>query len=291
MPMSHVFRFAMTIVSAVAFPMLALGDGATPPGIITSISRSAAIPTGNMPTASEMWAMWISLPAGKRVEMAEPKIKSRWMDLEVGLTGTSVSGALSGDMSGIECVLFGPAGQEKFMGQEGSFRPGDALACHFGTGLPYWEENRGSELYSRAQMNIGGPWSPGMYNTVDAYQGAGGETKALRVDSINFRKVAEELRASGMMIATTRIVTMPPGSRNVATDLYPTLRMVTRGELQWGSLAVDAEQAATPVGMFKLGPFNWVDWTKPQQVVIENRADQPAELVEWSVRPATVPTP
>lgn len=291
MPVSHVLRTCLAIASSMAFPLLAFADGASPPGIITSISRSAAIPTDNMPTASEMWAMWISLPAGKRVEMAEPKIKSRWMDLEVGLTGASVSGSLSGNTSGAECVLFGPAGQEKLTGQGSSFHPGDALACHFGTGTPYWEENRGSDLYSRAQMNIGGPWAPGMYNTTDAYRAAGGEAKALRVDYLAFRKVADELRASGTMIATTRIVTMPPGSRSVATDHYPTLRMVIRGELQWGSLAVDAEAASKPAGMFKLGPFNWVDWTKPQQVVVANQTSQPAELVEWSVRPATVPAP
>lgn len=169
--------------------------------------------------------------------------------------------------------------------------PGDGFACHFGEGVPYWEENRGSDLYSRAQLNVGGPWVPGMNDTVDAYRGAGGDTRALRVDAISFRKVEAEMRAAGKMTATTRVVTMAPGSRSVAVDRYPTLRMLTSGELKWGSLPADAAEATLPKGMFKLGVFNWIDWTKPQQVVLSNESQAPAQFVEWSVAPASATAP
>lgn len=174
----------------------------------------------------------------------------------------------------------------RYAGQETATGPGEGFACQFGTGNPYWEENRGKDLYSRAQLNIGGPWTPGMVDAVDTYRRAGGDSKALRVDAIAFRKVEEELRATGMMIATTRVITMAPGSRSVTMDRYPTLRMVTDGELRWGTVPVDMTVRAMPKSLFKLGQFNWVDWTKPQQVVLSNESDKPAEFVEWSITPA-----
>lgn len=289
MRMSQIFRFSVALASAAFFPMLALAGEAKPPGIVTSTSRSASIPTEGMPSGSEMWALWISLPAGKRIEAEEAKVQSTWMNLDMGLTGSSVSATASGTAPQNECVVMRPEGQVSFTGQVTTTGPGEGFACHFGTGGSYWEENNGSDLYSRAQLNVGGPWAPGMFDVVDSYRNAGGDTKALRVDSIAFRKVAQELAAAGMMTATTRVVIMPPGSQSVAVDRYPTLRMVTRGELQWGAAPVDA--SAPPKSMFKLGQFNWVDWTKPQQVVLANATDQPAELVEWSVAPAAGTAP
>jgi hypothetical protein len=291
MSMEHIFRSTVAIVSAAFFPMLAIAEGAKSPGIVTSISRSATISTGGMPPKSEMWAIWISLPAGKKVEVKEPKVSSTWMDLEVVLTGTTVAASLSGKVPEEPCVLFDDGGQKKLTEQEFTTRPGDALACNFTTGIPYWEENRGDELYSRVQLNIGGPWAPGMYDTGHAHRMAGGEFKALKVNAILFREVAKELRATGMMTAITRIVTMPPGSKIVAMDRYPTLRMVTSGELRWGTIPVELETSVTPKSMFKLGQFNWIEWTRPQQVVLLNKSDKPAELVEWSVTPALAAAP
>jgi hypothetical protein len=284
MSMSPIFRGTVAIVSVVFFPMLAVAEGAKSPGIITSINRSATISTGGMPPGSEMWALWVSLPAGKKVEVKEPKVPSTWMDLEVDLTGSTVTASGTAPEEG--CVLFGADGQKNFTAQESTTRPGDALACNFTTGVPYWQENRGDELYSRAQLNIGGPWAQGMYDTPSAYRMAGGDSQALRVDAILFREVEKELRATGMMTATTRIVTMPPGSKSMATDRYPTLRMVTSGELRWGTIPIELETSAMPKSMFKLGQFNWIQWTRPQQVVLSNESDKPAELVEWSVTPA-----
>ena len=174
MSISHIFRGTVAIVSAVFFPMLAMAEEAKSPGIITSISRSATISTGGMPPGSEMWAMWISLPAGKKVELKEPKVPSTWMGLDVGLTGSTVSATLSGKAPEEGCVLFGADGQKNITGQETTTRPGDAFACNFTTGVPYWEENRGSELYSRAQLNIGGPVAPGQWDTPEDYRRAGG---------------------------------------------------------------------------------------------------------------------
>jgi len=84
---------------------------------------------------------------------------------------------------------------------------------------------------------------------------------------------------------------MAPGSRSVAADRYPTLRMLTSGELKWGSLPADAAEATLPKGMFKLGVFNWIDWTKPQQVVLSNESQAPAQFVEWSVAPGSATAP
>lgn len=289
--MSRIFRSAVALASAALFPMLVMAEEAKPPGIVTSTSRSATIPTAGMPPGSEMWALWISLPAGKKIQSAEAKVQSKWMNLDMGLTGTTVSATSSGTAPENECVVMGAEGQVNFTGQVTTTGPGEGFACHFGTGSPYWEVNNGTDLYSRVQLNVGGPWVPGMYDVVDAYRSVGGDSKALRVDAIAFRKVEAELRAAGMMTATTRVVTMPPGSRSVAMDRYPTLRMVTRGELKWGSVPVEADAASMPWGQFKLGQFNWVEWTKPQQVVLSNESDQPAELVEWSVAPAAGPAP
>lgn len=289
--MSFKFIPALALASAAFVSGPAMADAETSPGIVTSFSRSATIPTAGMPPGSEMWAMWISLPAGKKIEVTEPKVPSTWMDLDMGLTGSTITAPLPGKVPQHRCTLFSAQGQERYTGKETSIGPGDGFACPFATGAPYWEENRGNDLYSRAQLNVGGPWAPGMYNTVDGYRNAGGDTKALRVDAIAFRKAADELRAAGMMTAMTRVITMPPGSTSSALDRYPTLRMVTRGELKWGTLPAEADASAMPKGMFKLGQFNWIDWTKPQQVVLSNETDQPAELIEWSVAPASSPAP
>jgi hypothetical protein len=221
----------------------------------------------------------------------EPKVQGTWMNLDMALTGTTVSAVEKGKATGDNCVVMGAEGQQSYTGQEIRIGPGEGFACRFGTGASYWEENRGTVLFSRAQLNVGGPWTPGMNDTVDDYRRAGGDSKALRVDQILFRTVEKDVRAAGMMTATTRVITMPPGSSSVALDRYPTLRMVSRGELKWGTIPVDAAATARPAGMFKLGPFNWVDWTKPQQVVLSNQTDQPAELVEWSVAPAAATAP
>ena len=130
-----------------------------------------------------------------------------------------------------------------------------------------------------------------MYDTPFEYRTAGGESQALRVDAIALIETDKELRAAGMMTATMRIVTMPPGSKSVSTDRYPTLRMVTSGELRWGTIPVEAETSEMPKGMFKLGQFNWIEWKRPQQVMLSNELDKPAELVEWSVTPALGPAP
>ena len=291
MRMTQIFRSALALASATLFPMLVMAEEAKSPGIVTSINRSANIQTAGMPTGSEMWALWISLPAGKKIEVGEPKVQGTWMNLDMGLTGTTVSAAEKGKAIEDHCVVVADEGQESYTGQEVSIGHREGFACRFGTGAPYWEENRGTELFSRAQLNVGGPWTPGMGDTVDDYRSAGGDAKALRVAPFLFRKVEKDLRAAGMMTATIRVITMPPGSRNVGMDHYPTLRMVTRGELKWGNIPLDADPSAMPNGMFKLGQFNWVEWTKPQQVVLANESDQPAELVEWSVAPVSGTAP
>jgi len=289
--MSHVYRAIVAAAGVAVLATPAMADGASTPGIDTSVSRTATIPTGGMPPGSEMWALWVALPAGKKVEGKEAKVPGRWMDLEMGLTGSTVSAPVSGTFREDQCYVLGAKGQANLTGKQTTTGPGEGFACHFSTGVPYWEENRGSDPYSRAQLNVGGPWVPGMYDMVDAYRGAGGDTRALRVDAISFRKVEAELRAAGKMTATTRVVTMAPGSSSVAVDRYPTLRMLTSGELKWGSLPADAAEATLPKGMFKLGVFNWIDWTKPQQVVLSNESQAPAQFVEWSVTPGSATAP
>lgn len=291
MRMASAIRVSAAIAGVAMFPLPVLAGEAQPPGIDTSVSRSATIPTAAMPKGSEMWAIWSTLPAGKRIENKEAKLPSIWMDLEMGLTGSTVSAPFSGEFPGNRCLVLRDGGPVGLTGLETTSGPGDGFACLFAAGVPYWEENRGSEPYSRAQLNVGGPWVPGMFDTVDAYRKASGDTKALRVDPRSFRQVEAELRAAGMMTATTRILTLAPGSRSVAVDRYPTLRMLTRGELKWGSLPADAAAGAAPQGMFKLGAFNWIDWSKPQQVILSNESQAPAELIEWSVAPAPATPP
>lgn len=289
--MSGISRVALALVGAVVFPVLAMAEAPKSTEIVTSFTRSATISAIGMPPGSEMWASWLSLPAGSKVELQEPKVKGTWMGLEVGLTGSAVSAPLSAQVPEAGCVLFDDEGQRSLTAQEVTTGRGDAFACNFTTGIPYWEENRGGELYSRVQLNVGGPWVPGMFDIAGAHRTAGGDVQALRVDKVLFGKVAEELRAAGMMIATARIVTMPPGSRSVAADRYPTLRMVTSGELMWAAMPVEAQASAMPKGLFKLSRFNWIEWTKPQQVVLSNETENPAELVEWSITPAGAAAP
>jgi hypothetical protein len=56
MRMSQIFRFSVALASVALFPVLAMADAAKPPGIVTSVIRSANIPTAGMPQGSEMWA-------------------------------------------------------------------------------------------------------------------------------------------------------------------------------------------------------------------------------------------
>lgn len=289
--MSRLFRGSILLATAAFFPVLAMADDARSTGIITSISRSATISTEGMPPGSEMWAMWLSLPAGKKVEMKEAKIPSIWMDLEVVLTGSTASGTTSGRAPEEGCVLFDDAGQRDASGQEVTNTPGDAFACNFGAGVPFWEENRGSELYTRAQLSIGGPWAPGMSDTPEEARMVGGEARAANVNATEFGDAEKELRGAGMMTATTRVVTMPPGSKSMAVDRYPTLRMVTSGELKWGTTPAGSDPSVTPKRVFREGRFMWVVWNGPRKIVLSNESDKPVEFVEWTVAPASGNSP
>lgn len=287
---SKFLLFTVAIMGAAGFAGRAVAEGTGSSGIISSVSRTATMSTGNMPPGSEMWALWVSLPPGQKIEVTEAKVPSTWMDLETTITGSTTSALLPGSTAGNQCLFLGTEGPANFTGQQVTIRQGEGFACDFGTGGSYWEENRGADLYARAQLNVGGPWVPGMYDAIDTYRSAGGDSKALRVDAISFRPVEKELRAAGMMTATTRIVTMPPGTKGSAEDRYPTLRMLTRGELKWGAGPVDID-APELKSVFKLAPFNWIEWTRPQRVVLSNETSAPAEYIEWSVIPAPASHP
>lgn len=281
---------AAAIAGGGIVPQPAAAGTASGSGIITTISRSATMPVVAMPEGSEMWALWVTLPPGGRIEVAEPQIAATWMDLEITLAGSVVSASMPASAPQNNCLLLGQGAPVRFAGQEITLRQGDGFACDFGTGGAYFEENQGTQAYARAQLNVGGPWKPGMYDVVDGYRRAAGDSKALRIDAVAFRAVAKELRAAGMMTATTRIVTMPPGTSSLTTDRYPTLRMVTSGELKWGTGPAGAS-AQEVKGVFKLAPFNWVDWRGPQQVRLSNESAAAAEFVEWSVAPAAAAAP
>jgi hypothetical protein len=98
--------------------------------------------------------------------------------------------------------------------------------------------------------------------------------------------VEKEARAVGAMTATIRQVTMPPGSRIVKTDRYPTLRMITSGEMKWGSIPPGSDVSGNPEHMFKKGEFDWITWTNYGQGVLANESDKLATFLEWSVEPA-----
>jgi len=215
------------------------------------------------------------------------------MDLELALTGGTVAGSPTPEASA-QCVLIPAGGREVPSAPDTPSRAGDAFACSFSPGGESWEENRGTELYSRAQLNIGGPFVQGTTDTPGQYTKVGGQAYVEGLSAGLFGPVEEELRAAGAMTASIRQVTMPPGSKTVVGNRYPSLRMVLAGALTWGVLPAGSEPSATPKRLNTQNRGGWVQWyaTTPEgKIMLSNASDKPVQFVEWSVVPAPEAAP
>ena len=64
-------RFVIIAAAGISFlPLLARAEEAKWPGVITSASGSAIISTEGMSPGGEVWAGWMSLPAGAAVQFS-----------------------------------------------------------------------------------------------------------------------------------------------------------------------------------------------------------------------------
>ena len=213
---------AVTIAAGamVAIPLESLAKAPpTGPGIITSVGGSATISTEGMPPGGEIWAEWYSLPPGKAVE--ESATAPKWAYVEMALGGSAV---VTGDPAPM-CHFLGAGGRQA----EGSERitdPGDLEACNYAVLPGSRIENRGSEPYFFAGLAGGGPWVEGMEDSAELYLKVNGLAKLAQIPSSQFLEAEKEILKAGAMTVIIRNVTMPPGSRVVKTDHYPTVRMV-----------------------------------------------------------------
>ena len=133
---------------------------------------------------------------------------------------------------------------------------------------------------------MGGPWVPGMVDTPRLYREAGGVGLALPFPQLS--AVEKEILDAGAMTLSIRKVVMEPGSRIVATDPYPTLRMVEDGQLKWGFLPAGSAPQTEPKTTLTAGRFDRILGVDPTDghIVLSNSSTKPVEFVEWAVAPA-----
>lgn len=245
------------------------------PGIVVSVSGSATISTKGMSPGSEIWAVWYSLPAGKSV--VEPASGAKWAWFEMALGGAAV-------VTGTPTPMCRPvsAGGFQAAGSERVSEAGDVEVCNYAILPESRTENRGTQPYIFAGLAVGGPWKEGMEDDIDLYLKVNGMAKVAQVRSAQFRDVEIEILNAGAMTVGIRNVTLPPGARIVATDRYPTLRMVASGQL---SIARGPSTAKPKV----LAPYEMTEWVPgnpDEQIVLSNSTDQPVQFVQWTVAPA-----
>lgn len=257
-------------IAAVAPAALAQADAG--PGIVTAVSGAATLSTKGMAPGSEIWAVWYSLPPGKAV--VEPASGAKWTWFELALGGAAiVTGSPTPMCRPVTTGGFQAAGAERVS------EAGDIEACNYAILPESRTENRGTQPYVFAGLAVGGPWKEGMEDDVDLYLRVNGQAKSAQVRSAQFRDVEKEILAAGAMTVGIRSVTLPPGARIVATDRYPTLRMVTLGQ---------ASVAKGPGGSAKaVAAYEMMEWSPgaEEQVVLSNTGDQPVQFVEWTVAP------
>jgi hypothetical protein len=242
------------------------------PGIIVSVSGSATISTEGMAPGSEIWAEWYSLPPGQ--EVAESATGAKWAYVEMTLNGSAV---VTGGPTPMCSFL--TAGGIRAAASERVTDMGDLEVCNYAVLPASRRDNRGSQPYVFAGLSVGGPWKEGMEDVTDLYLKVNGIAKAAHVASLQFGEVEKEILKSGAMRVVIRNVTIPPGARMVATDRYPTLRMVENGQL-----TLSANATAPKV----LAAFDTIEWAPPsaeRQIVLSNSGDQPVQFVEWIVAP------
>ena len=248
------------------------------PGMVVSVSGSATISTKGMPPGGEIWAVWYSLPPGKAV--AESATAAKWVWFEMALGG-------SGVVTGAPTPMCRPlsAGGHQAAASERISDAGDVEVCNHAVLPESRTENRGSQPYVFAGLAIGGPWKEDMEDDIELYLKVDGLAKAAHVASAQFGEVEKEILRAGAMTVAIRNVTVPPGARIVATDRYPTLRMVENGQLILSSIPKGSNAGVTKA----LAAFEMVEWTPAnveEQIVLSNNGNQPVQFVEWTVAPA-----
>jgi len=270
-------------VATTAFPLGSLAQtAATGPGIITSMSGSATISTKGMAPGGEIWAEFYSLPAGKVVE--ETAAAPKWAYVEMALSG---SAAITGDPAPM--CRFLSAGGVQAESSEHTADPGDMMACNYGVLAASRTENRGSEPYVFAGLSVGGPWAEGTEDSSEQYLKANGLAEFAQIPTSKFGDAEKEILKAGAMTVAIRNVTIPPGSRIVKTDHYPTVRMVENGELTFGLLPEGSDAAAGPKNPEVRKAFEMTEWSPAsadKQIVLANGGGQPVQFVEWTVSPA-----
>jgi hypothetical protein len=253
------------------------------PNIIISVSGSATISTQGMSVGGEIWAEWYSLPPGQAV--VEPGSAAKWAYLELTLDG---SAAVTGGSNAL-CRSLGAGGHE-VAASDAVDEAGDVEVCNYSLLHGSRRENRRSEPYIFAELSVGGPWNEDMEDAADQYLKVNGLAKAAHIKSSQFGEVEKQILKTGAMRVAIRRVTIPPGSRIVTTDHYPTLRMVEKGQLNLSSVPEGSNTQASKV----LAAFDTMEWLPANadtQIVLSNTGNLPVQFVEWSVAPAQVPTP
>ncbi len=251
------------------------------PNIVTSVSGSATISTKGMPAGGEIWAEWYSLPPGQAV--VEPGSTPKWAYLALTLDG---SASVTGNGNAM-CRSLDPAGRE-VDASDPVDQAGDVEVCNYSVLRGARRENRETEPYVFAELSVGGPWKEGMEDAADQYLKVNGLAKSAHVAPSQFGEVEKEILKTGAMKVTIRRVTIPPGSRTVTTDRYPTLRMVEKGQLNLSSVPEDSQASKV------LAAFDIMEWTPAnadKQIVLSNTGNVPVQFVEWSVAPAQASTP
>lgn len=278
---------SVAVVVAISPLVQARAAEPTKPGVVTSQSASTTIPVAAVMPGMEVWGAWMSLPAGKIA--AVPKFGGEWMHLEIGLSGTEIRS----DTMPSHCQAIRVGGASVAAAEGGTrMGPGDGFACASYQREAHREENRGSEAYTYAVLNVGGPWSSEMGGLRDGYEEVGGATRLVGVEASVFAEVAKEIQVAGAITLTIRQTILAPGARTVMVDRHPTLRMVTKGQLEWGALPLDADSQAEPKTMFtkeQFGQLVWGERAQNRKIVLANKSPEPAEVLEWVVSPGAAP--
>ena len=216
--------------------------------------------------------------------MEEAGTIPKWAYVEMALGGSAVVTGAPTPMCN-----FVSAGGVQAASSERVTDSGDVEACNYGVLPGSRTENRGSEPYVFAGLAVGGPWAEGMEDSSALYLKVNGLAKLTQVSSSQFGEVEKEILKAGAMTVAIRNVTMPPGSRIVRTDHYPTLRMVEIGQLTWGFIPEGSDAAAAPKNPEVRKAADMTEWAPgnaDKQIVLFNESDQPVQFVEWTVAPA-----
>lgn len=207
---------------------------------------------------------------------------------------TAIGIAISGSVnwtgaSGSNCA-FVLSGRQVLPGTDAGtqlLNAGDSQACAYGYPAAYRLENPGPDSYLDAGLSFGTPFVDGMPNYGELFGAVGSSIDGYQIMAATLASVEPELLATSAVTLTIRQVTIPPGGRIVADDRYPAIRLISTGQLTWGSAFTGSN--ATPEIEFVVYKYGWLGWNivpRGQDIVLTNRGDEPAVFVEWSVTPA-----